>query len=286
MIAVKSPVIRKSLKGLKKFSIVKKKPYDTLVINSLKRVSSCNKSLQCTWQTINNYWTRLSKISGFVCGEQINNYLPQPSASANNWSARHWQITIFCDKRVQQLFYHLITEFVLLMNILGKQSDLPLSCKSDHKKEKSMVSFTHEQNIICSQTLLDGIAHDQTTICRQLIVGHVVDFRPMKRKKNLLWIITIIWCTFYFILVQWNSDVSFYKSIFFQFTLAWKLASDSDSWEKLSSSSFLMKSYHTFKIILASSNLTTSQYWELLQEQVIFSHQHFALWKIWFKQCP
>ena len=26
---------------------------------------------------------------------QCLNYLPQPSASANNWSARHWQITIF-----------------------------------------------------------------------------------------------------------------------------------------------------------------------------------------------
>ena len=35
------------------------------------------------------------KISWFVSGEQIN-YLPQPSASANNWSARHWQIPIFC----------------------------------------------------------------------------------------------------------------------------------------------------------------------------------------------
>ena len=38
---------------------------------------------------INNYRTRLSKISWFVSGEQIN-HLPQPSASANNWSARHW----------------------------------------------------------------------------------------------------------------------------------------------------------------------------------------------------
>ena len=34
------------------------------------------------------------KISWFVSVLQIN-YLPQPSASANNWSARHWQITIF-----------------------------------------------------------------------------------------------------------------------------------------------------------------------------------------------
>ena len=46
-----------------------------------------------------------------------------------------------------------------------------------------MVSLTQEQNIICSQTLLDGIAHEQAIICRQLFAGHVVGFRPMKRKK-------------------------------------------------------------------------------------------------------
>ena len=49
-----------------------------------------------------------------------------------------------------------------------------------------MVSFRHEQNIICSQTLLDSIAHEQTIISRQLFAGHVVGSRPMKRKKNLL----------------------------------------------------------------------------------------------------
>ena len=32
-----------------------------------------------------------------------------------------------------------------LMNILGRQSDLPFSRKSDRKKEKSVVSFMHEQ---------------------------------------------------------------------------------------------------------------------------------------------
>ena len=91
------------------------------------------------------------------------------------------------------MFYHSITEFVFLMNILGKRSDLPFSRKSDRKKEKSTVSFTHEQNVICSQTLLDDIAHEprQTIICRQLFAGHVVDFRPMKRKKNLLRMIII-----------------------------------------------------------------------------------------------
>ena len=72
------------------------------------------------------------------------------------------------------------------MNILGKRGDLPFSRESDHKKEKSTVSFTHEQNIICSQTLLDGIAHERTIICRQLFAGHVVGSQPMKRKKNLL----------------------------------------------------------------------------------------------------
>ena len=37
-----------------------------------------------------------------------------------------------------------------------------------------------------SQTQLDGIAHEQTIICRQLFAGHVMGSRPMKRKKNFL----------------------------------------------------------------------------------------------------
>ena len=78
------------------------------------------------------------------------------------------------------------------MNMLGKRSDLPFSLKSDHKKEKSTVSFTHVRNIICSQTQLDRIAHEQSIICRQLFAGHVVGSRPMKRKKNLLQMILMI----------------------------------------------------------------------------------------------
>ena len=80
----------------------------------------------------------------------------------------------------------MITKFVFLMNILVKRSDLLFSHKSDRKKEKGTVSFMHVQNIICSQTQLDGIAHELTIICRQLFAGHVVGSRPMKRKKNLL----------------------------------------------------------------------------------------------------
>ena len=50
-----------------------------------------------------------------------------------------------------------------------------------HKKNKSTVSFMHVQNIICSQTRLDGITHEQTIICRQLFAGHMVGSRPMKK---------------------------------------------------------------------------------------------------------
>ena len=41
---------------------------------------------------------------------------------------------------------------VFLMKILGKPIDPPLSRKSYRKKAKSVVSFTNEQTIICSQT--------------------------------------------------------------------------------------------------------------------------------------
>ena len=44
-----------------------------------------------------------------------------------------------------------------------------------------MVSFTHEQNIICSQTQLDNIAHEQTIICRQLFAGHVLAIEKEKK---------------------------------------------------------------------------------------------------------
>ena len=39
---------------------------------------------------------------------------------------------------------------------------------------KSVVSVTHEQNIICSKTL----------ICRQLFAGHVVRSQPVKKKEK------------------------------------------------------------------------------------------------------
>ena len=86
----------------------------------------------------------------------------------------------------------------LLMNIFGKRSDLPFSRKSDRNNDKSVVLFTHEQNIICSQTQsqtqFDDIAHEQTIICRLLFAGHLVGFRPIARKNNLHGMIMSIMC--------------------------------------------------------------------------------------------
>ena len=64
---------------------------------------------------------------------------------------------------------------------MGSEAICVFSCKNISR----VVSFTHQQNIICSQTQLDDIAHEQTIICRQLFAGHVAGFQPMKRKKNL-----------------------------------------------------------------------------------------------------
>jgi len=39
-----------------------------------------------------------------------------------------------------------------------------------------MVTITHEQNITCSKTLLDGTRYEQTMICRWLFAGHAISF--------------------------------------------------------------------------------------------------------------
>ena len=54
--------------------------------------------------------------------------------------------------------------------------------KNDRKKEKNTVSFMHVQNIICSQTQVDGIVHGQTIICRQLFVGHGLSANEKKEE--------------------------------------------------------------------------------------------------------
>ena len=133
----------------------------------------------------NNYWTRLSKF--VICLWRADQLFAEAEARLRQIidlrdtdKSGYFAITEF-----NNCFIIRSPSFFFKMNILGKRSDRPFSRESDSKKEKSTVSITHVQNIICRQKL-DGIAHEQTIICRQLFAVHVVGSRPMKRKKNLL----------------------------------------------------------------------------------------------------
>ena len=101
---------------------------------------------------INNYWTRLNKTSWFVRGE-----------TGKSWYLAKARPIIVLSFGHRVCFSH----------------------HSDRKKEKSVVSFTHEQNISCSQKLsqthLDDIAQEQTIICRQLFADHLVGSRPIRK---------------------------------------------------------------------------------------------------------
>ena len=71
------------------------------------------------------------------------------------------------------------------MSRFRKRSDLSFSRKSNLKKEKSAVSSTPEQNVICSQFVgQHWVWADHYGICSQFFASHVVDSRPLKRKKN------------------------------------------------------------------------------------------------------
>ena len=138
------------------------------------------------WKFLNTLWirNRVDAKSGYLTliGRSWAKYRDLSVASRSiicrsrrlsqkNLSVRHWQITIFCDNR-----YRFNNCFIIrwpsLFFFNYSPKNLPFSHKNDGKKEKSVDSFTHEQNIICSQTQLDDIAHEQTinyfwaVICR------------------------------------------------------------------------------------------------------------------------
>ena len=78
------------------------------------------------------------------------------------------------------------------MNILGEAKRSTIFTQEwSQEGEKHGFLYTWAEYYLQPNTL-DGIAHEQTIICRQLFAGHVVGSRPMKRKKNLLQMIIII----------------------------------------------------------------------------------------------
>ena len=60
---------------------------------------------------------------------------------------------------------------------------------------KSVVSVMHEQNVICSKTI----------ICRQLFAGHVVSSRPMKSMEKIHPLIIILIMQLHFVEYKYHS---------------------------------------------------------------------------------
>ena len=133
--------------------------------------------LKTSRTTVNNYWTRLSKISWFVSGEQVTD---------KSW---YFVITQFNSFGHKVCFHISITSWQLREAIC-------------HFSVQNVVPITHEQSIICRKTRLDGTPHEQTIICRQLFAGHVVDSRPIERKeKTHRMIIRVSWFWLYIFIV-------------------------------------------------------------------------------------
>ena len=141
---------------------------------SRQAVSSPSWVLLVFWHMV-DFWARLKKTLSFVSGEQINKLLfAKLKADANNyWSTSHWQkswcfpITKFNNWFIIQSPFFWSSKCVRSLSAcLGNWSAF---FTQEH-------SFnTHEQNIICSKTL----------ICTQLLAVHVVSSQPMKRKEKL-----------------------------------------------------------------------------------------------------
>jgi len=56
---------------------------------------------------------------------------------------------------------------------------------SYHFSPENAITITHEQNIICSKTHLDGTTHEQTIICRYFyFAGHLMSSANENEGKN------------------------------------------------------------------------------------------------------
>ena len=141
-----------------------------------------------TTTTINNYWTRLTKISSFVSGEQINYNL----AEADGWGK------LFFLRDTEKSRYFAITEFnncliirspvCFLLNIalwMVSEAICHFYARAITRRRKEWFHLRMSRTLFTAKTQLDDIAHEQTIICRELFTGHVVGSRPMKRKNSL-----------------------------------------------------------------------------------------------------
>lgn len=90
---------------------------------------------------------------------------------ANNWFARHKQITILHEKHVQWLFHHLVIKFVSILKV----SLCLYSGRSTaifYPRVWLQLILQLSRILFAALTHLDG-THGNTIICRLLFVGQV-----------------------------------------------------------------------------------------------------------------
>ena len=138
---------------------------------------------------INTYWARGSKISWFFKVSPIN-CLPKPKVLRDK--SRYFAITEFHSCFIIRSLFFWSTKDVKSLahssgDRLASHADVHVGEErtsawearersARHFSHKSVVSVTHEQNIIYCKTL----------VYRQIFTGHVVGSRPMKRKEKFL----------------------------------------------------------------------------------------------------
>ncbi len=120
-----------------------------------------------------NYWTRSSK-------KYRDLSVDLPSTSANNWSARHWQIDISREPSsiIVLSFTYTASFYVFCVSFLqvSKTTHLPKVQQSGRycmftKIERN----SHAQSIICSWATFLTNANAQTIICAQLFPGKLTN---------------------------------------------------------------------------------------------------------------
>ena len=118
----------------------------------------------------------------FVSVSQVNY-----SAEVNNWSAKHTDKSGYVAITECNDFFILWSPSLFFrMNIFRKRGDLPFSHKSDRKKEKSVVLFTHDQNINYLQpNILDSMRMSRPFIAGSYLQAIWLALGPMNSSYSL-----------------------------------------------------------------------------------------------------
>ena len=125
-----------------------------------------------------------------LIGRNCVKYRDLSVARHKNSSTRQWQITIFCDNRVQWLFYHLIIEFVFQWISSSIVSERPAKRSATFMRERSKEG--EKRCFICAWAKYCSVCSQKKgrhyvwadNYCRHLFAGHVLGSRPRRRKKT------------------------------------------------------------------------------------------------------